>query len=132
MPGPAPRARTRSTSPCTPPCRSTSVSVDEQPLDIESQRERDRWVYSRLLDIPPGGRVTLRFQLEGALPVGDTYRLGYASQPLVNPDQVRLRVTADEGWVTADATGWERTAEGASATFASSEDESFRLEVTPN
>jgi hypothetical protein len=84
------------------------------------------------LDIPPGGRVTLRFELEGAIPAGQAYRLGYAPQPLVNPDRVRLRVSAADGWVTTDATGWERTAEGASAAFESAEDEAFSVEVTPN
>jgi hypothetical protein len=50
----------------------------------------------------------------------------------VNPDRVRLRVSAADGWVTTDATGWERTAEGASAAFESAEDEAFSVEVTPN
>ncbi len=84
------------------------------------------------MEIPPGGRVTLQFHLEGAIPPGQTYRLGYAPQPLVNPDRVSLRVRAAEGWVTAGATGWERTADGADTEFTSSEDESFRIEVTPN
>ena len=101
-------------------------------MAVESLRERDRWVYSRFVEIPPGGRVTLQFHLEGVIPPDQTYRLGYAPQPTVNPDHVRLQVRAAEGWVTAGASGWERTAEGADTVFRASEDESFRLEVTPN
>jgi len=110
----------------------TGAEAEEVPIAIESQRERDRWVYSRFVEIPPGGRVTLRFHLQGTVATDQTYRLGYAPQPLVNPDRVRLRVRAAEGWVTTGATGWERTAEGAAGTFEASEDEEFSLEVTPN
>ena len=93
------------------------------PLAMEPQRERDRWVYSRYVELPPGGRVTLQFHLEGAVPAATTYRLGYAPQPLVNPDRVSLRVEATEDWVTAGSRGWVRTATGAAVAFASDEDE---------
>ena len=83
----------------------SEAEIGDQPLSVESQRERDRWVYSQYVEIPPGGRVTLQFHLEGAIPPDQTYRLGYAPQPLVNPDRVSLRVRAAEGWVTAGATG---------------------------
>ena len=65
-------------------------------------------------------------------PADQTYRLDYAPQPLVNPDRVRLRVSAAAGWVTTGATGWRRTAKGASGAFEPSADEEFTLEVTPN
>ena len=110
----------------------SDAEMGGQPVAVESLRERDRWVYSRFVEIPPGGRVTLQFHLEGGIPPDQTYRLGYAPQPTVNADHVRLQVRAAEGWVTAGATGWERTAEGADTAFRASEDESFRLEVTPN
>ena len=59
----------------------TSAEVGGLPLAMESQRERDRWVYSRFVEIPPGGRVSLQFHLQGAIAADETYRLGYAPQP---------------------------------------------------
>ena len=56
-----------------------------QPVAVESLRERDRWVYSRFVEIPPGGRVTLQFHLEGVIPADETYRLGYVPQPPSTP-----------------------------------------------
>ena len=96
----------------------SDAEMGGQPVAVESLRERDRWVYSRFVEIPPGGRVTLQFHLEGGIPPDQTYRLGYAPQPTVNADHVRLQVRAAAGWVTAGATGWERTAEGADTAFS--------------
>ena len=72
--------------------------------------------------VPPRGRH----------PAGPDLSAGLRAAAAVNPDRVRLRVRAAEGWVTTGATGWERTAEGADVAFRASVDESFRLEVTPN
>ena len=63
------------------------------PLAVESQRERDRWVYSRFVEIPPGGRVTPAASTSRA-PSPRTRPIGWAMRRsrLVNPDRVRLRV----------------------------------------
>ncbi len=114
------------------PFRLTGATIGAQPVAMEAERERGRWVYSRSFEIPAGEALSLTLRLEGAMSAGETYRLGYAPQPLVNADRVRLRAEVAPGWAVVGAQGWERTADGARTVFTSDADEAFSLEVAPD
>jgi hypothetical protein len=101
--------------------------LDGEPVGVETQQELDRWVYGKYVQVPPGGQVTLTFRLSGFVEPGTEYRLGFAPQPLVNADQVRLRVVPEAGWAATDPNGFTVGPTAATATFRSDEDLSLRL-----
>ena len=74
------------------------ATLDGDPVSLEHQIEFGRPVYSRYVDIPPGGEVELQLQLEGPLDVAGGYSLTFAGQPLVNDDEVDVAVVYPEGW----------------------------------
>jgi hypothetical protein len=55
-------------------------------------------VYSTYVEIPPGATRTLRLELFGQLDLGADYRLRIGAQPLVNADEVRVRLRVEGGW----------------------------------
>jgi hypothetical protein len=86
------------------PWELDSVTLDGTPVEIERQREGARYAYSLFVDIPPEGAArTLTFELAGRLDGTDDYTLDVTTQPLVEPDQLRLTVeVAGDGAITAD------------------------------
>lgn len=69
-----------------------------QALPMSSQIELGRNVYSQLLQIPPGGALTVRLHLSGHVAPGDRYHLDLAHQPTIFPDQVEASVRAPAPW----------------------------------
>ncbi|MBI2705696.1 MAG: DUF4012 domain-containing protein [Actinobacteria bacterium] len=64
--------------------------IDDTPTGMEYQRELGLSVYSRYLELPPGGTATIKLSLFGSLRGDDdgAYQLDVAAQPMVNADQV--------------------------------------------
>jgi hypothetical protein len=60
--------------------------------------EYGRFVYTALLDVPPGGSVTVEFHLAGELDRRGGYRLDVVPQPLVNDDHLSVQVRTPPGW----------------------------------
>jgi hypothetical protein len=85
------------------PLEIESATVDGAPVGVEPQTELGSPVYSLLVSVPPEGSATLTFTLTGTIRPGDEYRLDVLTQPLVNDDVVRLRVTPPSGWEEVDA-----------------------------
>ena len=79
------------------PWELTAVELDGVAAGMEPAAELGWRVYSRYVDIPPGGDVVVRLGFEGQMPPGDGYVLTVRSQPLTNPDVVRLDVRTDDG-----------------------------------
>jgi hypothetical protein len=73
---------------------------DEQ-VPLEYQRELGQAVYSTYVEIPPGQERTLRLDLFGQIETGSSYRLDIGAQPLVNADEVRVRLKVEGGWEIA-------------------------------
>jgi hypothetical protein len=67
-----------------------SATVNDQLVNMESATERDRFVYSTFVVIPPGGAAVLRLDLAGIVETGNGYRLLISSQPAVQPDDFHL------------------------------------------
>lgn len=78
------------------PLSLQAATLDRAPLAIEPQREFGGQVYSALVTVPAGQTTTLRFELEGLVTTGADYRLDVLSQPMINPDGVRIAVGTDD------------------------------------
>lgn len=89
--------------------------LDGERIGLEFQRELGWAVYSRFLEIPPGGSVQIELDLEGLLDTGAEYRLVVGPQPLVNPDDVIATVQPAKGWLVESTRGFGITSGGRSA-----------------
>jgi hypothetical protein len=74
------------------PWEFTLAEVDGTQTGMEVEQERGWNVYSRFVDIPPGGEVVLRLGFAGELEPGTPYELTLRPQPLSYPDVVRVDV----------------------------------------
>jgi hypothetical protein len=74
------------------PLGLTGVTVDGQPSGVQYQDELGLRTYGVPLDIPPGATVTITWQIAGAIAPGPDYRLDLLPQPLVNDDQLSVKV----------------------------------------
>ncbi len=90
----------------------SAASVDGVPLDVEFEQEFGLNVYAQYVTVPPGGTVTVTFELDGGVDLTDGYRLTVAGQPTINPDEVTVDVALDDGWQFDDATGNGFTEDG--------------------
>lgn len=79
------------------PLRLESASVNDEPVNLEFQREFGFAVYSRFVEIPPGETTSVVIDLKGNLSVGPIYRLGVLAQPLPNPDMLSVSVKPESG-----------------------------------
>ena len=87
------------------PLGFTGATLNGQPLSMESQRERDRWVYSAIVRLGPGSSADLVIDLTGQIAPDTVYSLTVAPQPLVNPDDITVTVTGASNWKVRGAVG---------------------------
>ena len=62
--------------------------------------------YSEYVDIPPGGSVTLTFDLVGVTTPGPGYTLSLHNQPMVLSDHDTVRVEPAAGWTVTGPATW--------------------------
>lgn len=74
-----------------------SATIDGQPLALGMQAEFGLHVYQKYVAVPPGGAVTIKLKLSGAVDPTRPYRLVMPDQPLVNADEVRTTVSNSAG-----------------------------------
>lgn len=90
------------------PLDAVGATVDGEPVGLESQREAGAKVFTVPVTVPAGGEVVLEVQLSGTLEdMGSTYRLLASSQPLSNPDQLRVTVEGAGGAAATSGRGAE-------------------------
>ncbi len=94
----------------------TAATLEGQPIPVEQADELGRRVYATALQVPPGGTRTVTFSLDGAGDPAYDYRLTFAPQPLVNPDELTVQVTGADGWDVCGTHGLGL--EGAEATLS--------------
>ena len=78
------------------PFEATRATVDGVDALLRPLRDDGVWRHTVRVVVPPGATRTVRFELEGDLEAGDSYRLRYSGQPLVNQGPVSLEVTATD------------------------------------
>lgn len=73
------------------------ATLDNVVVALSRERELDRNVYARFVDIPPGGVRTIRANFEGGVDLRSGYRFDALRQPLVNADELEwtLSITSD-------------------------------------
>ena len=79
------------------PWELTAAELDGEATGMEPDRELGWNVFSRYVDIPPGGEVELRLGFAGEVPRDEPYALTLRSQPLTYPDVVRVDVRTADG-----------------------------------
>ncbi|HET9733404.1 MAG TPA: DUF4012 domain-containing protein [Acidimicrobiales bacterium] len=80
------------------PLRVDKATVGGTPLSLGQDFELGRYAYSGYVDIPAGETRTVTYHLAGSISPGPQYRLTFAKQPTVNPDQMSVIVSAPSGW----------------------------------
>ena len=91
-PGAAPATNRTQLSVVTP-FRATGALVEGEDVAIGSTSETDGLRrHTVTVDLPPGQRRTVSFDLTGEVARGDRYRLRWITQPLVRPTDARLLV----------------------------------------
>ena len=81
------------------PWELTGAEVDGEATGMEPEHELGWNVFSRFVDIPPGGEVEVQLRFAGALPTNSPYTLTVRSQPLTYPDVVSIDVRTTQGTV---------------------------------
>ncbi len=79
------------------PFEATQATVDGVDTDVSPVREGNVWRHTVRVEIPPGGSVTVRVELEGDVEPGSTYRLHVSGQPMVNPGSFNVAVDGAAG-----------------------------------
>jgi len=108
-----------------------SADVDGVALPMESQPELGVNVYSQYVDVPPGATVTLTFHLAGGVDLRDGYRLTFAGQATINPDEVSVSVGATEPWSLVPERGFETDGDRVTAAWTGSEDHVLTADLDP-
>jgi hypothetical protein len=91
------------------------ASVDGVPTAATPQWDGRTWRHSVRLTIPPGGRQTVQFDLDGEVRAGPTYDLTVVGQPLLDPGHIRVRVTRPGGSARDHVVGERTTSEARDA-----------------
>ena len=97
-----PPGTTACSSPCTPRIRCPRRRSTASP-GVEFEQEFGLNVYAQYVAVPPGGTVTVTFELDGGVDLPDGYRLAVAGQPTINPDEVTVDVALEDGWRSSTA-----------------------------
>ena len=83
-----------------------AATVDGEPVELETERELGRNVWSQFVLIPSGGTVVVELELEGAVDLSDgTFRFDWLPQITVVPDRVEVEVTFAGATPTVSGTG---------------------------
>jgi hypothetical protein len=83
------------------PWEQAGATLNGKPVTMIAQPELGRWVYSGIVNVPPGGESTLVLHLTGSWPHGlAPYHLTMFHQPLLFPDRVKA-----SGSFTSSSTG---------------------------
>lgn len=109
------------------PLHFTGATLDGRPLAMESQRERNRWVYSVIVRLGPESRADLVVDLTGQLTPGGEYDLTVAPQPLVNPDDITVTVSGASTWRVRGAVGLTASNDAASGRAANDRDSTVNV-----
>jgi len=91
------------------PWDATGGRIDGAPVQLESEQELGRKVYSTAVAMPPQQAVTVTIEFTGAYEDADQYRLSLFRQPTVAPDSVRVGLSVRSGWqMKGGGTTWSR------------------------
>jgi len=91
------------------PLAVVDVRQDGRSVPRGASPSHDRNRYTALVEVPPGGEVTVVFELEGSMDLTHGYHLEVVPQPMVNPDELRIDVEGSLPWVPWGDHTWAGT-----------------------
>lgn len=80
------------------PLSAKSATVNDAPTGVGSVKRFGLSAYTVVVDVPPGGTVTVEIKLTGVIGRSRQYQLTVVRQPTVNPDHIDLTLSGKEGW----------------------------------
>jgi hypothetical protein len=89
------------------PLSVVSSTLDDQPIGVGSLTRFGLSAYSVVVDVPPGGSVTVKLQLSGVVARSRQYQLTVVRQPTVNSDDIRFTLHGRDGWVVKEFPGYD-------------------------
>ena len=97
---------------CIPLTLSSSTvkpgdTINDAPAGLGSVRRFGLSAYTIVVDVPPGGTVTVALQLTGAIARSRDYQLTVVRQPTVNSDHIDVTLNGSEGWRVAAFPGFQ-------------------------
>ena len=76
-----------------------AVTADGVAVSVTSEKEFGLNVYSSIVTVPAGGETSLRYSVREKSPgTSRSYTVQVLSQPLVNNDQLTVRMSVPKGW----------------------------------
>jgi len=81
------------------------AELEGVPVGMEVEQELGWNVYSRFVEIPPGGEIELRLGFSGTVPEGTPYELLLRSQALTYPDVARVDIRTTDGEILVQSHG---------------------------
>jgi hypothetical protein len=79
--------------------------VDGSAQPFQTELELGYHAYRHYVVVPAHATVVVELKLSGIIPSGAQYRLGFGVQPMVNPDQLSIRLRGVPGWAIISSTG---------------------------
>ena len=76
------------------PGQLVAASEDGEPTGVETQVEGELTTYSMLVNVPRGGEVRLRYDLEGTMGPDGSYELTWVPQALAQDDLVQITISS--------------------------------------
>lgn len=75
------------------PFELTSITQGGQALSLNPRSEGDMWRYTTRLNLAPGEKTSVVFELQGQVAPGSNYTLSVIGQPLFDPGTMRITVS---------------------------------------
>lgn len=112
------------------PHRLESATWNDNPIQLQPQREFGLSVYSQYLEIPSGTSGFLEVVLTGQVDlVNGAYQLDLVAQPGINADTIEVSVGVPDGWKVDGASSVQPTRAETGAIV--DEDQALRFEISP-
>ena len=89
------------------PLTANGATINDAPTGIGSLTRFGLSAYTVVVDVPPGGTVTVHLALSGVVARSRQYQLTVVRQPTVNPDHIDVTLQGREGWHIADFPGFQ-------------------------
>ena len=88
------------------PLSAVGAMVNDQPTGVGSLARFGLSAYTFVVDVPPGGTVTVKLQLSGLVARSRQYQLTVVRQPTVNLDDIRFTLRGREDWHVKEFPGF--------------------------
>jgi hypothetical protein len=111
------------------PLGARGATINDEPTGLGSVERFGLSAYTIVVDVPPGGTVTVRLALSGVIARSRQYQLTVVRQPTVNLDHIDLSIKGREGWRVSEFPGFQVAAATGKATIDASRTEILKAQL---